>query len=327
VTGGGWWQLNGVAGYSAVDGDRYSGVGAIGLGVLVAGLFLAAGSVATRVPRAWRPVTVALFGSAGVVVVGSPHLGADSAGATALAVGAGIAVSLAVGALPAALASPTTPPSWRAAAAHLRSPLTVTRITVGVASAAVLAVCFVAVELSHPSWQRGGLGRFTWQDFLVAMADGTAGPALQRLGAANVTAVADSPLTILAVVGPLFVFAVLLQPWGGLRRVLGLYPALRSALVGLAVAALLGGLLNGVGLVAAGAAVAVALPLVTLSALRALAGMDERTVGDLNGSELGGRFVRINSETSRRDTAPTMGDRGPESVTVKSRGSLDLDLA
>jgi hypothetical protein len=210
----------------------------------------------------------------------------------------------------------------RAAAAHLRSPLTVTRITAAVASAAVLAVCFLAVELSHPSWQRSSLGQF-----LLGMADGTAGPALERLGAANVTAVADSPLTILAVVGPLFVFAVLLQPWGGLRRVLGLYPALRSALVGLAVAALLGGLFNGVGLVAAGAAVAVALPLVTLTALRALAGAGERTPVDLNGSELGGRFVRINSEVSRRDTDPTPSARGPESVTVKSRGSLDLDLA
>jgi hypothetical protein len=209
------------------------------------------------------------------------------------------------------------------------------------ASAAVLAVCFVAVELSHPSWQRSSLGQF-----LIGMADGTAGPALERLGAANVTAVADSPLTVLAVVGPLFVFAVLLQPWGGLRRVLGLYPALRSALVGLAVAALLGGLFNGVGLVAAGAAVAVALPLVTLSALRALAGTGERTAVDLNGSELGGRFVRINAAASGsdsvvssrdtvlrrdtvlpRDTAPAGGDRGPEGVTVKSRGSLDLDLA
>jgi hypothetical protein len=322
VIGGGWWQLNGVAGYSAVDGDRYSGIGAIGLGVLVAGLFLVAGCVSARIGRAWRPVTVALLGSVGIVVVGGARLGADSGGAIALAVGAAVAVGMAVGALPAALANPHERPSWRAAMAHLRSPLTVTRITVAVSSAAALAVCFAAVELSHPSWQRGSLGRF-----LTAMAEGTAGPAIQRLGAANVTAVADSPFTVLAVVGPLFVFAVLLQAWGGLRRVLGLHPALRSALVGLAVAALLGGLSNGAGLVAAGAAVSVALPLVTLAALRALAGAGERGAVDLNGSELGGRFVRIEPADWRRDTATTAGDRGEDSVTVKSRGSLDLDLA
>ena len=33
-------QLNGVAGYSAIHGVRYAGLGSVGLGVFVAGLFL-----------------------------------------------------------------------------------------------------------------------------------------------------------------------------------------------------------------------------------------------------------------------------------------------
>ena len=285
VIGSGWSHLGGVSGYSSVDVDRYTGIGAIGLGVLLAGLFVLAGCVAQRVGRAWRLAAFALLGWTGAVVVGSPYLGADPAGAVALALGVCVAVTML---------------GWPA----------VMRVTVAVACVAVLSVCLAAVR-PNPAFGR----------LLAAIGEGSAGPAIQRIGAANVMAVADSPFTVLAGAGALFVFAVLLQPWGGLRRVLGLYPALRAALVGLVVAAVLGGLLGGTGLVVAGAAVATALPIVTLAALRALAGAGERTIPyDLNGS---GRIARPSS----RDTAPVMGDRGRESVTVKSRGSLDLDLA
>jgi hypothetical protein len=316
--------LGGVAGYTAVDGDRYAGIGALGLGVLLAGVFVGAGAAAQRVGRGWRPVTVALLGSAGAVLVGSPYLGADSSGAIALAAGACVAVTLAVGGLPAATRGPGERWSPRSAMARLRSPLTVMRVTVAAASGAVLAVCFAAVELSHPPGQRGAIGQL-----LTAIGDGTAGPALERIAAVNVTAVASSPLTVLATAGALYVFAILLQPWGGLRRVMGLYPALRAALVGLAVAAVLGGVVTGAGLVVAGAAVATALPLVTLTALRAA---DERAPTDLNGSaprSSGTEPGRVGADRTgeTRDTTPTSGDRGGEGVTVKSRGSLDLDLA
>ena len=87
--------------------------------------------------RAWRPVDVALLGSAGVVVVGSPYLGADSAGAIALAVGACVAVSMATGA-------------W----------LTVSRVTAAAASGLVLVICFAALGAGGRSTGPGrGAGR------------------------------------------------------------------------------------------------------------------------------------------------------------------------
>jgi hypothetical protein len=76
----------------------------------------------------------------------------------------------------------------------------------------------------------------------------------------------------------MFLWAVLMRPWGGVKRLFGLYPAVRGAVAGLIVAALLAGLLDGAGLNVAGAAAAMAIPLVTLAAIRALSHADDRTV-------------------------------------------------
>ena len=95
---GAWLQLNGVAGYSALDGGRYAGIGMVGLGVFVAGLLLAAGVAwpsgcrGAGAARRWR-----WSAAAGVVVVGSPYLGADAAGAVALTAGVCVARRMATG--------------------------------------------------------------------------------------------------------------------------------------------------------------------------------------------------------------------------------------
>jgi hypothetical protein len=73
-------QLNGVAGYSALQGARYAGVGGVGLGVFVAGTLVVAGCLAQWVRRPWRPVIVVLIGGFAVIMVGSPYLGADPSG-------------------------------------------------------------------------------------------------------------------------------------------------------------------------------------------------------------------------------------------------------
>ena len=296
---GGWLQLNGVGGYSAVDGGRYSGIGTVGLGVFVAGLLLAAGVAAQRVPRSWRGATMAVFGCAGIVVIGSPYLGSDAAGAIALTAGVCVAVVMANG-------------GW----------LTVARLGAAVVAGLVVVTGFAALDLSRPAAEQGSLGRF-----LTAVQDGTAGLAVQRASSSNVMSVATNPLSILGIVGAGFVFFVLMQHWGGLRRLFGIYPALRAAATGLVVAALLGGLLNGAGLIVAGAAAATALPLVTLAALRAIAHADERTVAAQSSPAeftAGPSFV-IDSpghgakrdDTTRGDT--TRGDTTPPATTSGSK--------
>jgi hypothetical protein len=249
VAAGGWLQLNGVAGYSAADGDRYTGLGTVGLGAFIAGLFLTAGFVAWRVPRAVRAVAVAGPGCVGIAVVGSAYLGGDAAGAVAVTVGVCVAVVMASG-------------GW----------LTLPRATAAATAGLALLTCIAVIELSRPAPRRGSLGHF-----LASVNEGTAGLVVQRVGAANVVAVATSPLTLIALAGAAYVFFVLMHPWGGLKRLFGLHPTLRAAAAGLVTAAVLGGLLNGAGLVVAGAAAATALPLATLAALRTLATADERT--------------------------------------------------
>jgi hypothetical protein len=250
VIGGARLQLNGVTGYSALEGGRYAGIGTVGLGVLIAGVLLVAGALAQRVSHRWRPVVVAAVGAVGVIAVGSPYLGSDAAGAIALTAGVCVAAVMSTG-------------GW----------LTTGRVLVACLAGLAVTGAFAWLELRRPAEQRGSLGQF-----LAAVGDGSAGVLIRRAGAANVTAVASSPLTVLSFAAGLFAFAVLMQPWGGLKRLFGIYPAIRAAAAGLVIAGLLGGLLNGAGLTVAGATAAISLPLITAAALRALVHADERTV-------------------------------------------------
>ena len=242
-------QLNGVAGYSAATSGRYAGLGTVGLGVLVGGLLLLAGALAARVPRSWRLCVVATVGAVGVVVVGSPYLGADAAGAVALSAGVCLAAAAATG-------------GW----------LTSSRIISAGLTAAVVTTGFAMLDLTRPAGQRSNVGRF-----IVDLGDGTGGLAGERIGAHNVTTVATSPLTLLVVGAAVFVWFVLLPPAGGLRRLFGLYPAVRATFGGVGVATLFAGLVEGVGLNVLGAAAATAVPLVTLATLRVLVHANDRT--------------------------------------------------
>jgi hypothetical protein len=241
-------QLNGVAGYSALTGGRYAGMGRVGLGVFVAGTLLVAGCLAQRVRRTWRPYVFGIVGGAGVLMAGSPYLGADAVGAIALTAGVGIAAVISTG-------------GW----------LTFSRLAWATLAGLVVTAGFAVLDLSRPDAERDRLGRF-----LTAFGDGTGGRAVQGAAASSVRAL-DSPLTVLALVGAVLVWFALLRPWGGLKRLFGIYPAIRAAMAGIATAAVIGGVLGGSGLDVAGAVAALTVPMAALASLRVLDHASDRT--------------------------------------------------
>jgi hypothetical protein len=259
-------QLNGVAGYSAIEGSRYSGVGSVGLGVFVAGMLFVAGCVAQWVRRPWRPVVFVLVGGVAVVMVGSPYVGADPVGAIAVTAGVCVAAAISTG-------------GW----------LTFPRFAWAALAGLAVTIGFAVLDLRRPELEQGSLGRA-----LTALGDGTAGPAIQRAATSNGHAL-DSPLTLLALVGVLALAFSQFSPWGGLNRVFGLHPALRAALAGTTVTTLIAGMLGGAAFAVAGAAAAVAAPLAVLTTLRVLGHAADRTrpEGETDGPGGPGRSLRI----------------------------------
>ena len=257
-------QLNGVAGYSAIQGARYAGVGGVGLGVFVTGLLVLAGCLAQWVRKPWRPVIVVLLGGFGLVMVGSPYLGADPVGAIAVTAGVCVAAAISTG-------------GW----------LTFPRFAWAALAGVAVTIAFAVMDLRRPDLEQGSLGRF-----LSALADGTGGPAMQRAATSNGQALLDSPLTVLAVVGVVMLLFCQFSPWGGLNRLFGLHPALRAAGAGTVVATLIAGVLGGSALSVAGAAAAGAVPTAVLTALRVLLHAADRTRPDGETDGPGGPFFR-----------------------------------
>ncbi|MEV0157455.1 hypothetical protein AB0H57_27535 [Micromonospora sp. NPDC050686] len=243
-------QLNGVVGYSALQGGRYAGLGTVGLGVFLAGALLCAGWLAQRFRRGWRPAVMVLVGGLAVVVVGSPYLGSDSIGAIALTAGVSVAAAISAG-------------GW----------LTVSRFVWATMAGLAVTIGFATVDLRRPEYERGSLGRF-----LAALGDGTGGMTVNRSSSANFETLVNSPLTVIALAGAALVWLALLQPWGGLLRLFGIYPAIRAAMAGTGVAAGIGGVLGGVALDVAGAAAALVVPMAALAALRVLDHSTDRTL-------------------------------------------------
>jgi hypothetical protein len=286
-------QLNGVAGYSAIQGTRYAGVGGVGLGVFVAGTLVVAGCLAQWVRRPWRPVIVVLIGGFAVIMVGSPYLGADPVGAIAVTAGVCVAAAVSAG-------------GW----------LTLARVAWAALAGLAVTIGFAIMDLRRPALEQGSLGRF-----LSALADGTGGPAMQRAAAANGLSLLDSPLTILALIGVLMLAFCQFSPWGGLNRLFGLHPALRAAGAGTTVATLIAGGLGGSALVVAGSAAAAAVPMAVLTTLRVLDHAADRTRPDGESDGPGGPGLsppRGASGDTRYDQ-PERAERA-DGVTVESRG-------
>ncbi|GIF26867.1 hypothetical protein BJ973_000041 [Actinoplanes tereljensis] len=261
-------QLNGVAGYSATTGARYAGVGGVGLGVFVAGLLVLAGCLAQLVAKTWRPVIFVLLGGVGVVMVGSPYLGADPVGAIAVTAGVCVAAAISTG-------------GW----------LTFPRFAWAAFAGLGVTIGFAVMDLRRPELEQGSLGRF-----LTQLADGTGGPAVQRAAAANGETLLQSPLTILALIGIVMLAFCQFSPWGGLNRLFGLHPAIRAAGAGTTVATAIAGVLGGSALTVAGAAAAFAVPVAVLTALRVLLHAADRTRPEGETDGPGGPALRKSDE-------------------------------
>ncbi|NJC71819.1 hypothetical protein HC031_19140 [Planosporangium thailandense] len=242
-------QLNSVVGYSAAAGGQFAGLAAVGFGVFTAGALVAAGCVAQHVVRQWRPVVFAVIGGTAVLVAGSPYLGADAAGAVGLTAGVCVAAAMSTG-------------GW----------LTFPRIAWALLAGIAVTSAFALLDMHRPVSQRGSVGRF-----LSHLGDGTGRLVLHPIESDNVVATATSPLTLLVFGAAVMLFFALLRPWGGLKRLFGLYPAVRASLAGTAVATVIAGLLQGAGLTTAGGATTTVLPLAVLAALRVQRHADERT--------------------------------------------------
>jgi hypothetical protein len=242
-------QLNGVVGYSALEGGRFAGVGIVVMGVLFAGALMASGWIAHLVPYRYRTLVVAAIGAFVVVLVGSPSLGADAGGAVALTAGACLAAALSQG-------------GW----------LTFTRLAWAVLAGFLVTLGFALIDIRRPVEQQGSLGRI-----LTQFGEGTASLTLHRVGVNNIMEFVSSALTLLAIAAAIFAWMVLMRPWGGLKRLFGIYPAIRAAAVGVIVSTLIAGVLGGAALNAAGAAAAMVLPLLTLTSLRVLEHAADRT--------------------------------------------------
>nr|WP_229716272.1 hypothetical protein [Mangrovihabitans endophyticus] len=286
-------QLNGVAGYSAIEGSRYAGVGSVGLGVFVAGALVVAGCLAQWAQRPWRPVVVVLLGGFAVVVVGSPYLGADPIGAVAVTAGVCVAAAISAG-------------GW----------LTLPRFAWATVAGLAVTIGFAVLDVRRPGLEQGTVGRF-----LSALGNGTGGPAMQRTAAANGVSLLDSPLTVLAIVGALMLAFCRFSPWGGLNRLFGLHPALRAAGAGTTIASLMAGVLGGSALTVLGAAAALAVPTAVLTTLRVLDHAADRTPADGQSEGPGGPGIAAPGTPA----ADTRGDlplraRGADGVTVESRG-------
>ncbi|MCW6011181.1 hypothetical protein K1W54_42555, partial [Micromonospora sp. CPCC 205371] len=130
----------------------------------------------------------------------------------------------------------------------------------------------------------------------------------------------DSPLTVLAVVGAVLVWFALLRPWGGLKRLLGLYPAIRAAMVGITTAAMIGGVLGGSGLDVAGAVAALTVPMAALAALRVLDHASDRTLPPLDPDQLPSPTPAAMPAAPDRAPAaePTPAARAPDPATPET---------
>ncbi|WP_051275158.1 hypothetical protein [Cellulomonas sp. URHD0024] len=222
-------QRGSILGSAAVEGARYYGFGNTTFGVYAASALLLAAALASWLSAAGRRTAaigvVVAIGAVSVVVDGWPTFGADFGGVLALI------------------------PAFAVLAVGVAGAVVTFRRAVWIAVAAVAAVVVVSVV----DWARPGRSSHLGL-FVQRVIDGDAGSVVSSK-LSGVWATVDQPLGAAAAVVCLAVCAALVGPdrWRPrvLRRAYVSWPLLRPALFAVAVAALVGSLVNDSGVVVA----------------------------------------------------------------------------
>jgi len=263
-------QLNSLLGYNPIVAGRFSGYGNIPFGIYATSALLVTAALVRAASPAWERIVLASAAVAAVALVGAPGLGSDFGGVLAL-VPAFAVVALVL----------------------LRLRPSPARLGLAVLAGAVVVVGIAVLDYLRPAADQTHLGRFIGQ-----LLDGSASTIVQRKAESNIGILLHSPLSLLI---PVFAGTLwyLLRPGGPLRDLLD-QRQVRAGLAGVAVAGLIGFLVNDSGIAVPVAAGCVLVPL-ALSAAAA----GPRRAGPL----------------ATGDPYAETPDRRSEGVTVNSRDS------
>jgi len=267
-------QLSSVLGYNPIVAGRFTGFGNIPFGLYAASALLVTALLVRAAPPARRRLVLIGAAVAVVVIDGAPGLGSDFGGVLALVPAFIVFGLLMFGIRP--------------------SPVKLLLAGLG---GAVVVMGIATVDYLRPPTEQTHLGRFVGQ-----LLDGSAGTIVSRKASANLNILTSSPLSLLV---PLFAFTLwFLLRRGGPLAWMREDAVLRAGLIALALAELIGFVVNDSGVAVPVAGGWLVVPLALSVAATSV------------------RFADTAPEAREADTAPPGPDAPeprPAGVTVNSR--------
>lgn len=211
-------QLNSLLGYNPIVAGRFTGFGNIPFGIYATSALLVTAAFVRAAPPGRTRIVLLVAAVAVVTVDGAPGLGSDFGGVLAL-----------------------VPAFALFALVLLRLRLSPARLGLAVLAGAVVVVGIAALDYLRPATDRTHLGRFIEQ-----LLDGSATIVVQRKAESNIGILLHSPLSLLV---PVFAATLwwLLRPGGQLHELLQ-HRELRAGLSAVALAGLIGFLVNDSGI-------------------------------------------------------------------------------
>ena len=271
-------QLASLLGYNPIVAGRFTGFGNIPFGIFAASALLFSAALVRIAPPARKRIVLVAAAVAAVSVTGAPGLGSDFGGVLAL-----------------------VPAFFVFGLVLLRLRPSPARLGLAGLAGAVVVTGIAMLDYLRPASEQTHLGRFIGQ-----LLDGSARTIVQRKAEANIGILLHSPLSLLI---PVFAVTLwlLLRPGGQLHGLLD-QREIRAGLSGVAVAGLVGFLVNDSGIAVPVAAGWLFVPLALSAA----------TVGHHPAEPRGTDDSGVDTPRDRGSREP---DRRIEGVTVNSRDS------